>query len=403
MRPQKKIKDKLQLEKIKLQALLDASKLINRNASKDDLFGFFTRFLHQQLNIGKIQLYVVSEHWQQLPEYIHNTALKEQLAAIKEITVITENNNPYFEGFDVIIPVYHKKVPLAYLLLGDFDGEKIELSPIIKHLPFIQTFTNIITVAIENKRLYNESLKQAALNKELELAGEMQKMLLPSSFPKNKNFEVSSLFVPHRSIGGDYYDVIIKKNNVVYFCIADVSGKGIPAALLMSNFQANFRALIKRKTPLHEIVKELNNLIIQTVKHEKFITIFIGKINLNEKVLTYINCGHPPVVLICNQTIKYLDKGTVMLGVFDELPFLEVGKINLCKNDLLIAYTDGIIEQTNEQDKEYGIEGLTKTLSKLQNENAAHILNAIIQDLDDFKGDIPYNDDIALLAFSIKS
>jgi len=118
------------------------------------------------------------------------------------------------------------------LLLGDFDGEKIEVSPIIRHLPFIQTLTNLIVVAQENKRLYNENLKQVALQRELELASQMQNMLIPEKIPERSDLDISALYKPHQVVGGDYYDFFTISKNKTVFCMADVSGKGVSAAYL---------------------------------------------------------------------------------------------------------------------------------------------------------------------------
>ena len=149
------------------------------------------------------------------------------------------------EGVDIIVPVYNNNVHIAFVLIGDIEEEGEGMSPVLKHLNFIQTLSSIIIVAVENIRLFNESLRQEALKKELELAARMQKMLIPdnSQMPKNPKIVVNGFYFPHYEVGGDYYDCIRLSETKTGFCIADVSGKGISAAILMSNFQASLRAL----------------------------------------------------------------------------------------------------------------------------------------------------------------
>ena len=143
------------------------------------------------------------------------------------ISVLNNHDDPILSKFDVIIPIFHKEKTLSYLLLGDFDGEKIEVSPIIRHLPFIQTITNLIVVAQENKRLFAESIANASMQTELELASRMQNMLIPETIPARKDLDVYSVYQPHQIVGGDYYDFFKISEDETGFCIADVSGKGI--------------------------------------------------------------------------------------------------------------------------------------------------------------------------------
>ena len=151
-----------------------------------------------------------------------------------------------FEGVDIIVPVYNNNDHLAFVFIGDIEEEGEGMSPVLKHLNFIQTISSIIIVAIENIRLSKESLRQVALKKELELAARMQQMLIPddSHMPAHAKIVINGFYFPHYEVGGDYYDCLkLIRRTKTGFCIADVSGKGISAAILMSNFQASLRAL----------------------------------------------------------------------------------------------------------------------------------------------------------------
>lgn len=395
------IKKRLQLGQFKLDTLLDITKGINNNLSKNELLELYKTILLDELKIGKLLLFSCNnKKWKQelcLGTVCDSINVIEDLLPIKEIQVISNPENEKLKIYDVIVPVFHKSEPLAYLLLGDFDGEKIEVSPIIKHLTFIQTLTNIIIVAIENKRLYKENLNQIAIKKEMELASEMQTMLFPKNLPNNKEIEVAADYKPHHLVGGDYYDFIVLNRDEVAFCIADVSGKGVPAALLMSNFQASLRALIKRTSSLSELVIELNKNILANANREKFITAFIGKYNILTRNLQYINAGHNPPILLIGHQFKSLFDGSTVLGVFENLPSVTEKNITIPKDAILTCYTDGVVEQINNLNNEFGIDNLEMTVLQNKEKSVESILLTIATRLNDYKGEVDYTDDIALL------
>ncbi len=407
MKPQSKnIKKRLELGKLKLDTLLEVTKGINNNLSKKELTDIYKNVLIEELKIGKLVLYSNSgKIWTQelcIGTSCNNIDVEKDLLDLNEITVLNNSSNSRLSDFDVIVPVFHKSEPLAYLLLGDFDGEKIEVSPIIKHLTFIQTLTNIIIVAVENKRLYKENLDQIAIKKEMELASEMQTMLFPKNLPNNEEIEVDANYSPHHLVGGDYYDFIELNRDEVAFCIADVSGKGVPAALLMSNFQASLRSLIKRTSSLSELVIELNKNILANANREKFITAFIGKYNLKTRNLQFINAGHNPPLLLVGHQFHSLFDGCTVLGVFENLPSVTEKNMTIPSGAILACYTDGVVEQTNPKNEEFGIENLELSLLQNKENSTAQIVQSIIKKLDDYKKEAEFDDDIALLCLRIK-
>ena len=246
-----KILSKLELNEFKLNSLLEITKGINNNFSIEKLLKIYEYILREQLGITRLILYNYNQtDWSCLLRYgakgnARKINIKEDLLHIKEITVIESSSSVSLNSFDIVIPIYHKKKPLSYLLIGDLNEAAIRISPTIKHMPFIQTLTNIIIVAIENKRFANDSIKQERTNKELEVASEMQRLLFPATLPSNNRIDVAARYETQQLVGGDYYDFMKINNQEYVFCIADVSGKGISAALLMSNFQANLKANVK--------------------------------------------------------------------------------------------------------------------------------------------------------------
>ena len=396
----------IQIKDFKLNVLLEVTNAINENFSTKELFEIFQNVLRDKLEIGKLALFMKEENWNCVIKYgvshrDFDINIADELLDLKEMTYVDPKLQVHFRPFDVIIPVFHKTRPLAYLLIGDIDVERIEISPAIQHRPFIQTLTNIILVAIENKRLAKEQIKQEGIKKELQLASEMQSLLFPSSLPKNDKIELAALYQPHHQVGGDYYDCIRLNDHEIVICLADVSGKGIPAAFLMSNFQAYIRTLIKR-IPLFYLIQRLNSKVLESAKGEKFITLFIAKYNTKQRVLNYINAGHNPPLLYNKdengQNIIHLETGCTGLGMLDELPKVDEGIINIESNSTLLCYTDGVVELENDKGEEYGLEPLEKIL-KSDEYDSMESLNNLIQDkLVKHKENQPYIDDIALFS-----
>lgn len=396
----KRIKD------IKLNSLLEITRAINNNYSTDQLLELFEEVLETQLNIGKLVLFSNDNGWKCILKYgvgdeYNDIDINRDLLPIKEISTASFSKKNLNKAFEIVIPVYHKSHPLAYVLIGDLE-DRVEVSPAIKHLPFVQTLTSIIVVAIENKKLAKETVRQAAIRKELELASEMQSMLFPSTLPRDSKLDTAAFYLPHQQVGGDYYDFIWLNENECAFCVADVSGKGVAAALLMSNFQANLRILFNHTTSLTELVKELNSKVMASAKGEKFITLFIAKYNLVTHTLTYINAAHNPPLLATGNSISTLKIGCTGLGMFDEITKIKEGIVNITPGTTILCYTDGLVELENENGDDFGIDSLKEIIKKNPDLNMMELNSLIMETAMNYKQSRPYIDDIALFSMRIK-
>lgn len=394
----------LKLKNLKLNSLLEITNAINNNFSREQLLKIFEFVLRSQLNIGRLLFYIKDDGWNRSMACGLDPMCKDpeldDLLKINQLTEVRNKRDKLFGQFEVVIPVTHKSDPIAYLLVGDIKEDLIENAK-TRHIPFIQTLSNIITVSIENKRLARENLVQAATTREMELASEMQNMLFPSKLPKNDRIEIDAYYQPHQQIGGDYYDFIKLSDNEIAFCMADVSGKGVSAALLMSNFQANLRALFNHEITLTDLVQELNRKVISNAMGEKFITVFIAKYNMVTRVLQYINAGQNPPILLSGDTTSRLSVGCPGLGMLDELPSIREGIINIEKNAVIHCYTDGVTELENSREREFGMSRLELLLLQNQNAGAEEINQTIMHQLRQHKGSMPYVDDIALFTVRV--
>lgn len=398
--------DKLRLSRYKLRVLLDITTSINNNKSASFLLTHFVHVLSKELNIKEVIIYIKeNENWKfskqsTLKQKDLNISVKRDLLKYKNIDSLI--NNKRLDKFDFIIPVSHKKEPLAFFLISE-KNEDLGNSAIIKHLNFIKTLANIIIVSIENKRLYKKNINQEIIKTQLNIAANIQRKLIPNneSFPKTKHIKIDSLYKPHYDIGGDYYDVI-KLNKFEYgFCIADVSGKGISAALLMSNFQATLHALFTDKICLTNLLKRLNKQVYELNNGDRFITIFLGKYNTNTKKLTYTNAAHNTCLLYNKTTkeIEHLTSGSVGLGMLKNIPEIKIKSIKIKEPSRLFCYTDGLTELENANGKSFGLSRIEKTLNK--NLELHDFIPSLNKSILSFKGKSNFFDDVSILCLDL--
>ena len=350
---------RLQVTKFKLNALLEVTNAINENLSQESLIKSYEALLRKELKIGKILLFKNTGKWECIlysgikKSIIRKIDVERDLLRFEDITSISGDENFPLPGFDIVMPVIRDNRHLAVVLIGDIDEESEGVSPTIKHLHFIQTLSNIIVVAIENIRLNEENVRQAAIKKELELASRLQEMLIPdpAKLPSGDSLTVSAFYHPHMDVGGDYYDFIKLNKHEYGFCICDVSGKGISAAFIMSNFQANLRALFTGDIPLGTLVRRLNERMNESTKGERFLTMFIGRYDVRSRELTYINAGHnaPLVYNKRKKNLTLLKSNCVGIGMLDEIPCIRSRKLKIGKNVKLLCYTDGLVEMLFEE------------------------------------------------------
>ncbi len=401
-----RLQERIKQREFKLKALLDLTNAINNNLSTEDLLLQFREIVENQLLIRRLVLFSKIESvWECSIQYgverdFSNLDVVKEFGKIRDITLVQANIEPAFAGFDLIIPVFHKERPLSYFLIGDIDDEEIRVSPIIKHMRFVQTLTNIIGVAIENKSLFKKSLEQERVNTELALAAEMQALMVGSGTKDFQHFEVATFYKPHQQVGGDFCDFIEFNEDEAFFCVADVSGKGVSAAFLMANVQAHLRALIEHTNwTLESIAHELNKKVIDLVKGDRFVTLFLGYFYRPTRTLSYLNAGHNPPVLWDKGETHLLEDGCVGIGMLSDLPFVHVGKMKLGQDAIVVCYTDGVIEIENEHEEEYGPEKLANLLLEKSPscQHVSEMIDHIITAVDKHRGDNPYFDDTALL------
>ncbi len=401
----------LQLKQLQIDALLDITQAINSNHSVEDLLRIYKFILRATMGANHLLVFYNTNPWVCVcqdgvsKESSQKIKVDQELLNYKETTVVDKNIHENLALFDLIIPVYHKSEPLAYALIGGMKASTSENDSEKERIKFIRTMTNITTVAIENKRLFKRQLEQERMNKEMELAANVQTHLIPTpaTLPSNRHLEMDAVYQPHRNIGGDYYDYIPLNEEEFLVCMADISGKGVAAALLMSNVQAVLRTLVHTVTDtsdLKALITSLNSRLHE-IMDERFITLFLGHHHLKTRQLTYVNAGHNPPLLIHDGTCTLLDKGCTILGFFDKLPEVKVTQVNLPANSVVLTYTDGLTDVVNEAGVYYEIERLQE-FAKIQSNLPVKEFNTLLMEqLEQFKGKEQYTDDISILTYRL--
>lgn len=399
------IRKQFEIKELELNALLEITQAINSNLAEESLYKIYNFTLRSNLNIKKLALFVLDADWNckvhfGTKHHYGRVKLLPEFKTIQDITHLRDFKDCEFTEFDIIIPVAHQQNTLALVFVGGLDkyDDSYENEDGIR---FIQALSNIIIVAIENKKLVAKQLEQEALRKELEIASDVQQFLFPKQLPNTARLKVEASYLPHDRVGGDYYDYIPINKNQFLICVADVSGKGIPAALMMSNFQASLRTLIRQTPNLTDIVEALNYQVLENTKGEKFITFFAAIYDINLKTMVFVNSGHnPPILWSRKNGIQLLEDGSTVLGAMHPLPFINEGFITDLDDFLIFCYTDGLTETINEEGVEFGSDALLAYFNQDHtfNKDLKTIHQDIIVALDTFKGRNGYHDDITILS-----
>jgi sigma-B regulation protein RsbU (phosphoserine phosphatase) len=296
------------------------------------------------------------------------------------------------------LPIKNKggKIIAALQLLnkkqGAFSDEDTE---------FLLTLSGHMALALENAQLHKELLEKERLEREMALARGIQRSLLPESTPLVQGFDIALLNEPCFEVGGDYYDFLSLGPNTLLVVIADVEGKGISSAMVMSNLQATLRALVLHLHSLNDIAEALNKMILTDTRGGKYLSMFLGLLDVRRKSIHYINCGHvPPAIVRPDAEPILLKEGGMVIGLFDNVPY-ERGQTRFHSGDVLVLCTDGITEAMDAQQDEYGLDRLVNCVREAANGSAAEIVKTVSADVARFSREGTHLDDKVMIAIKV--
>ncbi|MCF6271440.1 MAG: PP2C family protein-serine/threonine phosphatase [Melioribacteraceae bacterium] len=252
--------------------------------------------------------------------------------------------------------------------------------------------------AIENKRLHQETLENEVMRSELSIASDIQKRILPDSLPEIAGYDLAGINIPSKEVSGDYFNVYTLKDGRYALIVADVTGKGMPASLLVSTLDASLQSYLDMQIPLSEMALKLNTIVFKASTSDRFITFFIAILNPDSGEMEIVNAGHnPPLILKNDNSIVKINAGGVAFGMFDMgLPFTDE-KIILEKGERLFIFSDGIPEAMDKDENEYSDERLDEYLSTNNELSSNDFITSIVEDVKTHANGEHQSDDITAI------
>ncbi len=271
-------------------------------------------------------------------------------------------------------------------------------------LPIFSALSDQAAIAIERARLHREALEKQRLDREISLARSIQLGFLPKNMPAYPGFVFAGYSEPAAQVGGDYFDVIPLDETTCALVVADISGKGFSAALLMASLRSMLRNQIRHRARVDETIALLNNGFVDDAPDNRFVTLFYGELDIPSGILTYVNAGHNPPFLFQKGTVSMLTEGGPIVGFRKDFTF-KAGTVQLSEGDHLVMFTDGVVEAQNEQEGMFGDERLCLAVSEIPADegNAQGILESIQRSVSGFVGNARQYDDLTLLVVSVLS
>lgn len=409
-------------ETIRLMAIVEIGKLLNSTLDLNKILEIILDTAIKNLNADRGTVYLIDHEKKQLwSKVLQGESIVEVRLALGQgiagFVAQTGKKVILKDAYkdDRFNPEFDKKTgyvtkSILCMPMKNRKGEMIGVFQIINRkngffnqddVKFLDTLSVDACIAIENARLYEEAIEKERMEKELEVAATIQKMIIPKEIVQSEGYEISGFNVPSKQVGGDFYDVVHLPNGQIALIIADVSGKSIPGALLVSILQASLRAYLESDFELKKLVTKLNQIILKNSTEDKYITFFIAILDPKTGVLKSVNAGHNPPLLCRNGQLKKLHVGGIPLGMY---PFdqFEAEETLLEPNDILVMFTDGITEAADKNDEFYDDARLEKCVLKHAALHADKLKQVIYEDVKKFVGEAEQSDDITMLLLKKK-
>jgi sigma-B regulation protein RsbU (phosphoserine phosphatase) len=250
---------------------------------------------------------------------------------------------------------------------------------------------------VENARLYEEEKAHSLLKQQIQLVSGIQTELLPKTSPDVPGYDIAGRNIPAQTVGGDYFDFIPVEPDQMCVCLGDVSGKGLPASLLMANLQATLRGQTHRDTNPSDCLKRCNSMLYRSTDPEHFATLFCGSLDVEKHSLRYCNAGHNyPFLFSVGKDPLRLETGGIVLGIMEQYPF-EQGTVDLSPGDLLVIFSDGITEAINADEVEFGEDKLAELLAAHREDSASELIERTVKAVVDHAAGHPQADDMTMV------
>jgi phosphoserine phosphatase RsbU/P len=384
--------------------------------SSDELFGFILDRVMEHLEPSRAAIGLLSPNGRSLVDMeirrrdpkddrelsISQTLLHDAVEQRRALAFVDVSLDEKLSQAQSIIAQGIRSVLCAPLLIGenvvgilyvDFLFAQRAISE--EDLRLVAQIARFAAIKIENSRLRDVVIQKRLMDEELKTAYVVQQSLLPDAPPPIAGFTLAGCNRPSRMVSGDYYDFILRPDGRLYFVIADVSGKGVTAALLMAGLQASFRIFAKQDPLPGELLERLNDVLRETMPRSKFITLFAGRLEPATGEIEYANAGHTPPLLLRSGSCRELPEGDILLGMMPSL--YSTHRITLEPGDALVLFTDGLSEAEDEKGEEYSSAGVARTLIPLFARTAGELAVALELAVTEYAGRDHLDDDLTLL------
>jgi len=283
-------------------------------------------------------------------------------------------------------------------VIGVFDLESDELNAYTKDdLEVLMLLASQVAIIIEKVMLHEQLIEKKRLEGQLEVARQVQLELLPASDPKLPSYDISAYNFPTEEVSGDYYDWVRIYDDQIAIMIADVAGKGVPAALLMAFLRASLRAASHIGYAPQFSMSKVNYLLWESIERNQFVTAFYGILDATNGTLAYANAGHnPPLLVDADGNARFIEQGGLPLGMFRDTRYYEY-YLTLEPGQVLVLYTDGATEAFNARNEEFGPERLVRSVKAARDSSARELISAVQRDVADWTDGQGANDYVTFL------
>ncbi|MHB8735006.1 MAG: PP2C family protein-serine/threonine phosphatase [Terriglobales bacterium] len=406
----------------KLALLFEATRLLNSTLDLAELLELILRIARSEIPADRGTVFIVDTKRQEIWSIVAQGLERQEIRLpmgqgiaghVAQSGATVNSADPYREAqFDRSVDQrlgYHTE-SLLCMPIRHRSGEVAGVLQLLNHREgaftrededFLERLSSHMALALDNARLHREALEKQRLEKELSLGREIQRGLLPEAPPVVKGFEIGMLNEPCYQVGGDYFDFICLDENTVLLLVADVEGKGVASALVMSNLQATLRALVAHMQSLEAMVGQLNDMILRSTRGGKYFSMFIARIDVPSRSLQYVNAGHvPPLLVRRDDSVLPLEEGGMVVGLFPAAQY-QSATCQLESGDVLAYCTDGILEAMNREGEDFGAVRLAAALKTHRRQPAAEIVGEIAGEVASFAAGGDLLDDKVLVVVKV--
>lgn len=394
-----------------LNTLFDLSKDFNMMVDRDEIIRVFKFAMLGQMLIQKFFFLLEHEGKRQMVttsginEKLSNKQIDKLFGMEEDLVEVDDSLGeeiPFLkkQGIKAIIGLRLQNAKIGVFGVGARANKESYSS---SDYNFLRSLGNLAMLSIQKTYLLEERIEKERLEEELTIAKSIQRGLLPDPIPSSEKLDIAATNISSYQVGGDYYDILETPGGNLLVAIGDVTGKGIPASLLMANLQSMLHVLLPIDITLGEASGRMNDIIYQNTPSDKFITFFWGLFDPKQSTFKYVNAGHnPPIYLKSgSEEVQLLEEGGLILGAMETMSPYTESDIELKSGDLLVFFTDGVTEALNaDETEEYGDERLIECIKKNRSGTAKEVQDAIVADVNQFADNIQY-DDITLVVLKV--